>query len=91
MKFDLYRAKLQTAIARTLARLGTLYEIYIFKIIIDFDNVDMKKQCKYFLKNIKFAVIIDEIQKFIELIFEAIVNEKELNDNWETIHIILAI
>ena len=45
---------------------------------------------KYFLKNIKddtleFSVVIDEIQTFLEPVFEAIVNEDEWQKVWNFI------
>lgn len=47
----------------------------------------MQKRWKYFLNNIKddtldFAVVIDEIQKFLEPVFEAIVNETVWLNSW---------
>ena len=46
----------------------------------------MQKRWEYFLKNIKadtleFTVVIDKIQKFLEPVFDAIVNE----DEWQTV------
>lgn len=50
----------------------------------------MQKRWKYFLKNIKddtleFSVVIDEIQTFLEPVFEAIVNEDEWQKVWNFI------
>ena len=80
--FDFDGAKLQTAITRTLERRGTPYDKDSFKRIIALaDDVDMQKRWKYFLKNIKddtleFSVVIDEIQAFLEPVFENIISEK---------------
>lgn len=80
--FDFDGAKLQTAITRTLERRGTPYDKDSFKRIIALaDDVDMQKRWKYFLKNIKddtleFSVVIDEIQAFLEPVFENIIAEK---------------
>lgn len=88
--FDFDGAKLQTAITRTLERRGTPYDKDSFKRIIALaDDVDMQKRWKYFLKNIKddtleFSVVIDEIQKFLEPVFEAIVNEDEWCVFWRS-------
>lgn len=50
----------------------------------------MQKRWKYFLKTIKddtleFSVVIGKIQKFLEPVFEAIVNENEWQREWTTI------
>ena len=49
----------------------------------------MRKRWKYFLKNIKddtleFTVVIEELQAFLEPVFEAIVNEDEWQNSWDT-------
>lgn len=83
-------AKLQTAIFETLQRRGTPYDRDSFKRIVALaEDEDMQKRWKYFLKNIKddtleFTVVIDEIQKFLEPVFEAIVNEDEWQKDWES-------
>ena len=62
-----------------------------FKRVISLaDDIDMQKRWKYFLKNIKddtleFSVVIDEIQTFLEPVFEAIVNEDEWQKVWNFI------
>ena len=77
--FDFNGAKLQTAISRTLERRGTPYDKDSFKRVLTLaEDVDMQKRWKFFLKNIKddtleFAVVIDEIQAFLEPVFENIV------------------
>lgn len=88
--FDFNGAKLQTAIFETLQRRGTPYESNSFKRIVALaEDEDMRKRWKYFLKNIKddkleFTVVIEEIQAFLEPVFEAIVNEVEWQEQWNT-------
>ena len=88
--FDFDGEKLQTAIFETLQRRGTPYDRDSFKRIVSLAEAeDMQKRWKYFLKNIKddsleFAVVIDEIQKFLEPVFEAIVNEDEWQEQWNS-------
>lgn len=89
--FDFDGAKLQAAIARTLARRGTPYERDSFKRVVALaEDADMQKRWKYFLKNIKeesleFSVVIAEIQTFLEPIFDEMVNEKEWQKQWYSI------
>ena len=72
-------------------RRGTPYDKDSFKRVISLaDDIDMQKRWKYFLKNIKddtleFSVEIDEIQTFLEPVFEAIVNEDEWQKVWNFI------
>jgi 2-hydroxy-3-keto-5-methylthiopentenyl-1-phosphate phosphatase len=88
--FDFDGAKLQTAIFETLQRRGTPYDKDSFKRIASLaEDEDMQKRWKYFLKNIKdnsleFTVVIDEIRVFLEPVFEAIVNEDEWQNSWDT-------
>ncbi|NBH34647.1 hypothetical protein D3Z58_14015 [Clostridiaceae bacterium] len=88
--FDFDGAKLQTAILKTLERRGTPYEKDSFKRILTLaEDVDMQKRWKFFLKTIKddmleFSAVIEEIQTFLEPVFEAIVNEDELQQKWES-------
>ena len=80
-----------TSIFETLRRRGTPYDKDSFKRVISLaDDIDMQKRWKYFLKNIKddtleFSVVIDEIQTFLEPVFEAIVNEDEWQKVWNFI------
>ena len=89
--FDFDGARLQTAIFETLQRRGTPYDRDSFKRIVALtEDEDMQKRWKYFLKNIKddtleFSVVIDEIQKFLEPVFEAIVDEDEWQKQWNFI------
>ena len=79
---------MQTAIFETLQRRGTPYDRDSFKRIAALaEDEDMQKRWKYFLKNIKdntleFTVVIDELQVFLEPVFEAIVNEDEWQKQW---------
>lgn len=88
--FDFDGAKLQMAIFETLQRRGTPYARDSFKRIVSLsEDEDMQKRWKYFLKNIKdntleFAIVIDEIRTFLEPVFDAIVNEKEWQNNWNS-------
>ena len=88
--FDFDGAKLQTAIFETLQRRGTPYDKDSFKrIALLAEDEDMLKRWKYFLKNIKddsleFTVVIDEIRVFLEPVFEAIINEDEWQNSWDT-------
>ena len=90
--FDCDGARLQMAIARTLDRRGTPYEKDSFKRILTLaDDVDMQKRWKFFLKTIKndtleFSTVIEEIQTFLEPVFDAIVNEEEWFGSWKSYH-----
>lgn len=89
--FDFDGAKLQAAIFETLQRRGTPYDKDSFKRIAALaEDMDMQKRWRYFLKNIKddtleFSVVIEEMQKFLEPVFEAIVNEDEWQEEWQSI------
>ena len=86
--FDFDGAKLQAAIFETLQRRGTPYDRNSFKRVVSLaEDMDMQKRWKYFLKTIKddsleFSAIIEEIQTFLEPVFEAIVNEDEWQKQW---------
>lgn len=88
--FDFDGVKLQTAIFRTLEQRGTPYDRDSFKRVVSLaEDVDMQKRWKFFLKTIKddtleFSVVIEEIQKFLEPVFEAIVDEDEWQQDWES-------
>ena len=52
-------------------------------------DVDMQKRWKYFLKTVKddtleFSAVIEEIQKFLEPVFDTILNESELQQKWQS-------
>lgn len=86
--FDFEGAKLRAAIFETLKKRETPYDRDSFKRILALsEDEDMQKRWRYFLKNIKddtleFAVVIKEMQKFLEPVFDAIVNEEEWKKNW---------
>ena len=69
-------------------RRGTPYEKDSFKRILTLaEDADMQKRWKYFLKTIKddtleFSTAIEEIQTFLEPVFDAIVNEEEWQNRW---------
>lgn len=90
--FDFDGAKLQAAIFETLQRRGTPYDKDSFKRVAALaEDIDMQKRWRYFLKNIKddtleFSVVIEEMQKFLEPVFDAIVREEEWRTNWEVSH-----
>ena len=88
--FDFDGAKLQAAIFETLQRRGTHYDRNSFKRVVSLaEDTDMQKRWKFFLKTIKddsleFSAVIEEIQTFLEPVFEAIVNEDEWQGEWES-------
>ena len=75
-------------------RMKDFYDIYYlsrtFKRVVALgDDEDMQKRWKFFLKTIKddtldFSVVITEIQTFLEPVFDAIVNEDEWQNRWDT-------
>lgn len=86
--FDFEGAKLQAAIFETLQRRGNPYDRDSFKRVVALaDDVDMQKRWKFFLKTIKddmfeFSAVIEGIRKFLEPVFDAIVNEEEWQNRW---------
>lgn len=88
--FDFDGAKLQAAIFETLQNRGTPYEKNSFKRVVQLgDDEDMQKKWKYFLKNIRdeslvFSVVIGEIQKFLEPVFDAMINKQEWQNRWKS-------
>ena len=87
-RIDFEGAKLQSAIFETLQRRGTPYKKDGFKRIASLANdEDMPKRWKNFLKTIKdnmpeFPFVIEEIQIFLEPVFDAMVNAKEFQKMW---------
>lgn len=81
-------AKLQAAVVETLQCRGTYYDRDSFKRIATLaEDTDMQKRWKYFLKNIKddaleLLVVIEEIQSFLEPVFDAMVNEDKWRKMW---------
>jgi len=90
--FEFEGAKLQKAIFETLQRRGTSYDKNSFKRIVALaEDGDMQKRWRFFLKNMKdntleFVMVIEEIQRFLEPVFEAVVNEGEWRKNWTFKH-----
>jgi len=88
--FDFDGAKLQTAMSETLQNRGTPYEKDSFNRVVQLANDnDMKIKWRYFLKSVKdesldFAVVINGIQKFLEPVYDAMVNETEWQKNWDS-------
>lgn len=88
--FDFDGAKLQAAIFETLQRRGTHYDRNSFKRVVSLaEDTDMQKRWKFFLKTIKddsleFSAVIEEIQTFLEPVFEAIVNEGGWLGSWKS-------
>lgn len=86
--FDFDGAKLQAAIFETLQKRGTPYNRDSFKRVVALaEDEDMQKRWKYFLKSIKdesleFSVVMDEIQAFLEPVFQAILDEMEWQSIW---------
>ena len=86
--FDFEGAKLRAAIFETLKKRETPYDRDSFKRILALsEDEDIQKRWRYFLKNIKdgtleFEVVIKEMQKFLEPVFDAIVDEEEWKKNW---------
>ena len=80
---------MQVVIFETLQRCGTPYGRDSFKRVVALaDDEDMQKRWKFFLKTIKdntleFPFVIEEIQTFLEPVFDAIVNEKEWQNIWK--------
>lgn len=74
---------MQTAIFETLQRRGTPYNKDSFKRVVALaDDEGMQKHWRFFLKTMKddtleFPFVITEIQTFLELCFDVIVNENE--------------
>lgn len=86
--FDFDGTKLQAAIFETLQRRGTHYDRNSFKRVVSLaEDTDMQKRWKFFLKTIKddsleFSAVIEEIQTFLEPVFDAIVDEDEWQREW---------
>lgn len=80
---------MQAAIFETLQCRGTPYNKDSFKRVVSLvEDEDMQKRWKYFLKTIKddtleFSFVIEEIQKFLELVFESIINEIHPFKTWD--------
>ena len=88
--FDFEGVKLRAAIFETLKKRETPYDRDSFKRVLALsEDEDMQKRWRYFLKNIKddmpeFAVVIKEMQIFLEPVFNAIVDEGEWDKEWNS-------
>lgn len=88
--FDFEGLKLQTAIFKTLQQRGTPYDRDSFKRIIGLaQDEDIQKRWNFFLKSIrddtlKFVLVIEEIQKILEPVYDSIVNEEEWQKLWNS-------
>ena len=81
---------MQVVIFETLQRCGTPYGRDSFKRVVALaDDEDMQKRWKYFPNNkddtLEFPFVIEEIQTFLEPVFDAIVNENEWQEQWNFI------
>lgn len=87
--FDFDGVKLKEAILKTLQQRGTIYNSESFKRIMELnENEDIQKRWKYFLKGIKdnvieFSIVITGIERFLEPVFYAIVNEDKWSKQWD--------
>ena len=87
--FDFDGVKLKEAILKTLQQRGTIYNSESFKRIMELnENEDIRKRWKYFLKGIKdnvieFSIVITGIERFLEPVFYAIVNEDKWSKQWD--------
>ena len=89
--FDFDGNKLQTAIFGTLQHRGTHYDIDSFERIVRLSaDSEMQKRWKFFLKNInnemlELSEVINEIQVFLEPVFDAITSETEWLAKWNSV------
>ena len=87
---DFDGAKLQSTISETLKRRDTLYNKDSFKRIVALaQNKDMQSRWSHFLKTInddtlKFSVVIQTIQNFLEPIFDTIVRADKWKKVWNS-------
>ena len=90
MTFNFDGTTLQTAIFETLQNRGTPYEKNSFQRVVDLANdTDMQVKWRFFLKNIKndslnFNVVIEKIRIFLEPVYNAIINESEWQQKWDS-------
>lgn len=88
-KFDFDGLKLQTAIKETLNCRKTKYESSSFdRIILFYENEDIKKRWKSFLKVLKddtleLEFVLKNIQVFLEPMFNAVVKNESFNLSWD--------
>jgi len=86
--FDFDGLKLQTAIQATLQNRGTAYEKDSFdRVLALADDPDMQTKWRYFLKTLgspdmPFTEVIAGIKVFLMPVWNAIITENELQNNW---------
>lgn len=87
-KFDFDGLKLQTAIGETLQNRRTAYEKDSFdRVLALADDTDMQIKWRYFLKTLgnsemEFSTVIDGIKVFLLPVWDAILNDSELQKVW---------
>lgn len=87
-KFDFDGLKLQTAIVETLQNRGAAYEKDSFdRVLALADDTDMQIKWRYFLKTLgnsemEFSTVIDGIKVFLLPVWDAILNDSELQKMW---------
>lgn len=87
--FDFDGLKLQTAIQETLQNRGTAYEMDSFaRVLALATDADMQTKWRYFLRTlgdpeIPFALVMDGIQKFLQPVWDSIIQEEELLARWD--------
>lgn len=88
--FDFEGEKLQGAIYGTLQNRETHYERYSFKRIVGLSNdADIQKRWNNFSRDVKddtleLSMVIEEIQIFLEPVFDAIVSGVEWQRKWDS-------
>ena len=81
---------LRMAIQKTLQNRSTTYEKDSFdRILALVDDVDMQTKWRYFLKTIKnpdisFSCVIDGIEQFIGPVWQAVLSEEKMLQNWSS-------
>jgi predicted nucleotidyltransferase component of viral defense system len=87
--FDFDGEKLRSAIFETLQQRGTPYEKDSFERIMQLaGDEDMLNKWKYFLKNLRnnliaFDMVLDELETFLEPVYNAIIMETEFQLVWK--------
>lgn len=88
--FDFDGLKLQTAIQETLQNRGTAYEKDSFNRVVALaGEEDMQVKWRYFLKtlgnpDIDFKTVMNGIQTFLEPVWDAVINETESLNTWDS-------
>lgn len=88
--FDFDGLKLRTAIKETLANRGTVYNTESFKHVLGLaEDESMQVKWRYFLRtlhnpDIPFSQVMDGIEKFLEPVWDSLLQETELGKTWES-------